>query len=289
MGAVRIRVLTRLLLSVAVSLGCVALLDACLQFRMSRGQIDRYFEGKPYRGVIHEYKVESRTIRYLQAGAQDRPTVVFVHGSPGSLSAFIDFMVDSVLLQKAHLLSVDRPGFGHSDFGRAARSLQEQSALLRPMVERYAPVILVGHSLGGPLIAQMAVDYPQAVAGLIIVAGSVDPDLEPNEWFRGPFSVPPFRWLLPRSFRASNDEIYRVKPQLEELRPRWREIEVPITVIQGMRDRLVPPANAEFAERMAQKAHVRVVLLEDVNHFIPWTHPGIIREEILDMLKRRHE
>jgi pimeloyl-ACP methyl ester carboxylesterase len=62
-----------------------------------------------------------------------KPLVIFVHGSPGSLSAFIDFMTDSILLQSARLISVDRPGFGDANFGYAESSLARQAALLKPV------------------------------------------------------------------------------------------------------------------------------------------------------------
>lgn len=259
-----------------------------MQFRMSKSEIDRFFSDKKYKGTLHRYEVGKRTINYLHVGDTTKPVIVFMHGSPGSLSAFIDFMADSSLLAHAQLISVDRPGFGSSDFGRAEKSLAAQSALLFPVLKRHKraqPLILIGHSLGGPIIAQMAMDYPAWVDGLVIVAGSIDPDLEPNEWFRGPLATPVFKWMLPRSLRASNDEIYRVKPQLEEMLPRWKDITVPVTVIQGGRDKLVPPGNADFAKRMLVNAPVKILLMDDMNHFVPWTHPHIMRQELLEMVK----
>lgn len=92
---------------------------------------------------------------------------------------------------------------------------------------------MVGHSLGGPLIARVAMDYPELVDGLIMVAPSIDPGLEPKEWFRAPLATPFFSWILPRSFRASNDELYQLKPELENMLTRWPEVIAPTIVIQG--------------------------------------------------------
>ncbi|MDZ7646473.1 MAG: hypothetical protein U5K54_04450 [Cytophagales bacterium] len=47
---------------------------------------------------------------------------------------------------------------------------------------------------------------------------------------------------MPRSFRASNDEIYKLKPELEQLVPEWSENKVPAIVIQGTKDSFVPAA-----------------------------------------------
>ncbi|MBY0435888.1 MAG: alpha/beta hydrolase, partial [Cyclobacteriaceae bacterium] len=190
-------------LPVFIFLGLMLLMDSCMQFRMSKTEIDRFFSDKKEKGTLHKYYQGKRVINYLHVGQFDRPLVLFVHGSPGSLSAFIDFMADTALMTKAQLITVDRPGFGSSNFGYAEPSLEKQAALLKPILEKYAnrPAILVGHSLGGPLIARMAMDYPELIDGLVMVAPSIDPGLEPHEWFRGPLATPFIKWMLPRSIR----------------------------------------------------------------------------------------
>jgi pimeloyl-ACP methyl ester carboxylesterase len=156
--------------------------------------------------------------------------------------------------------------------------------LLEKFSERH-PVILVGHSLGGPLIAKMAMDYPQLIDGLIIVAGSIDPALEPNEtWFRAPLATPFLSWILPRSFRASNEEIYQLKPALEEMIPDWKKITCPVIVIQGKKDELVPYENVHFAKKMLVNAPVEFMIREDMNHFVPWSNPELIETAILKMI-----
>ncbi len=262
-------------------------MDGCMQFRMSKSEINQYFAQKPNKGTLHRYEVGKRSINYLEVGDSTLPLVVFVHGSPGSLSAFIDFMADTALLAKAQLVTVDRPGFGASNFGYAEPSLQKQAELLRPIIELHKhqrPIILVGHSLGGPLIARMAMDYPELIDELVMVAPSIDPELEPNEWFRGPLATPFLKWLLPRSIRASNDEIYKLKPELEDMLPLWPKIKANTIVIQGTKDTLVPKENAAFAKKMITNAPVKLVMIEGMDHFVPWRRPELIREAILESL-----
>lgn len=273
-----------------IFLGLLVLMDSCMQLRMSKAEINNYFANEQKKGTFLSYHQGNRVITYVQAGEETLPLVVFVHGSPGSLSAFIHFLKDSILLENAQLLTVDRPGFGASNFGYAEPSLQKQAALLKPLLEAHKnqrPIILVGHSLGGPVIARMAMDYPELVDGLVLVAGSIDPELEPNEtWFRAPLATPFLKWILPRSFRASNDEIYKLKPELQAMLPLWGKITVPVVVIQGSKDQLVPAANVAFAEKMLTHARVEVILKEGMDHFVPWSNPDLIRESILNLLHK---
>jgi len=263
---------------------------SCMTFRMSKKEITEYFESKKIEGSQHHYKSGKYTIHYVQVGNENNPLILFIHGSPGSLSAFIDFLADTALTNQALVITTDRPGFGHSNFGLAETSLEKQATTLKPILEKFKsnrPIILVGHSLGGPVIARMAMDYPDLIDGLIFVAPSIDPELEPNEtWFRAPLATPFLSWLLPRSFRASNEEIYQLKPQLEEMVPLWKEIKCPTVVIQGKKDSLVPAGNADFAKKMLVNSSVEIVLKDDMDHFVPWSNPELIRAAILDLLSR---
>jgi pimeloyl-ACP methyl ester carboxylesterase len=268
----------------------MVLLHSCMTFRMSPKEVDAYFNEKKINGSQHAYDVHGREIHYVETGSTKGPLVLFVHGSPGSLSAFIHFLADSALQPKAMLISTDRPGFGYSNFGMAEPSLEKQALALKPILEKYAehtPKILVGHSLGGPLIVKMAMEYPELVDGLIIVAGSIAPELEPHEtWFRAPLATPFLSWILPRSFRASNEEIYQLKPELEEMLPHWKEITCPVIVIHGTKDELVPFENVDFARKMLVNAPVEYMIREGMNHFVPWSDPDLIRSAVLKMIAK---
>jgi pimeloyl-ACP methyl ester carboxylesterase len=268
-------------------------LHSCMTFRMSKKEVDKFFADKKVKGSQHEYKTNLGEIHYVQAGDETKPLVLFVHGSPGSLSAFIDFMADSVLLQHCLLITTDRPGFGYSNFGNGEGSLQKQGEALKPILELHQnnkPVILVGHSLGGPLIARMAMDYPELIDGLVIVAGSIAPELEPNEtWFRAPLATPFLSWIMPRSFRASNEEIYHLKPELEKMLPLWKNITCPVVVIHGKKDQLVSFENVAFAKKMLVNAPVEYIINDDMNHFVPWSNPELIKQGIMRMLELQED
>ena len=280
----------RLLISYIILFIISQILSSCLTFKVSQKEIDKKFMGYKLKPVQHQINVQGVKMNYAEIGSDSLPVVFFVHGSPGSWGGFIDFMKDTVLLKKVKMVAVDRIGFGNSDFGKAEKSLVVQSDLLKPIVAKYKKsgkkIILIGHSLGGPMIARMAMDYPELVNNLIIVAGSIAPNLEPNEkWFRIPMDFIPISILIPASFRASNHEILYLKPELEKMLPLWKNIHQPVIVIQGGKDMFVSPKNADFAEKMLVNAKsLKIVRIDTMNHFVPWSHPQLIKKAIIESL-----
>lgn len=233
------------------------------------------------------WALDGRPMYAVHAGDVGAPPVLFVHGSPGGWDAYERYLVDPELRARAHLISVDRPGFGRSGRGEAEPSLEVQAAcaLSALSLNRSGePAVLVGHSLGGPVVARAAMDAPEAVRGLLLLAASIDPALEELRWYNRLADLRAVRWLLPAGARTSNDEIVPLRAELDAMMPGWSELGAPVVVIHGDKDRLVPVENADFAGRMVPHAEVRRMPGED--HFIPWTQEAEVKSALLDLLKR---
>src|SRR5689334_21645086 len=125
----------RFYVTIIILLGFMISLHSCMTFRMSSKEVDEFFAEKKVHETQHQYKVGFRDIHYVKAGDESKPLIVFIHGSPGSLSAFIHFLADTTLLKVSLMISTDRPGFGYSNFGNGERSLQKQAELLKPLLE----------------------------------------------------------------------------------------------------------------------------------------------------------
>ncbi len=122
----------------------------------------------------------------LVRGGQGVAPLVFIHGSPGDWTAFSDFLRNKNIADNFSVFFVDRPGFGESNPGEAVASLEEQARRITYALkaqEVRANLILIGHSLGGPVAARIAADNPKLIKGLILVAPSMDPELEKIQWF----------------------------------------------------------------------------------------------------------
>ncbi len=271
-----------LLKALATLIVCASLshfIGGCMEFRMSPKEVEKYYEGMQKPELV-TFPFGERTVNYAVAGDTTKPLVMFVHGSPGSWSAFAHMLKDSALLSNYQMISADRPGFGYANFGKAEPSIVKQSEFLRQILLRYPgkKAILVGHSLGGPVIAQMAMDYPEKIKGLLFVAPSIDPALEPDEWFRPLLRNFVFRTFTPTSLAVSNDEIIDLEEELVQMTDGWSKLRVPIYILQGDQDRLVPKENAYYPGRFMPDSLIHIELLQGVNHFIPWSHPKEIEK-----------
>jgi len=273
----------KIVIAVFVFIALTQVLSACLQFRLSDKKVAEYFEKKQYKPDFQVYKVGEREMHYAKIGADSLPTVIFLHGSPGAWDAFIGYLGDSSMVEKMRMISVDRTGFGKSGFGKAEKELEKQAAAIKPILEKYQngkKIILVGHSYGGPLIARIAMDYPEYVQGLIFLAPSIAPELEKTRWFQYPANWLLLRWMVPSAAVVSNQEIMHLKSDLEEMLPFWENIKCPITYIHGEKDSLVPIENADFAQKKLSNATLEMIRIPNTDHFIPWSHEELIKKAI---------
>ncbi|MEM7299378.1 MAG: alpha/beta hydrolase, partial [Bacteroidota bacterium] len=97
---------------------------------------------------FNDVKIQERTIHYAYTDNNKDLLIVFVHGSPGSWNAFIDYFKADSLLGYMDMVSFDRAGFGGSDFGDAEPSLEIQAKHLKAVTDQFdhKNKILIDHS-----------------------------------------------------------------------------------------------------------------------------------------------
>jgi pimeloyl-ACP methyl ester carboxylesterase len=112
-----------------------------------------------------------------EADKADAPTVVMIHGFTGSKENW--YPLAERLRGRYRLVIPDLPGWGDSerikgqDYGFVAQS-ERVAAFIDQVAKRQgSQVVLLGHSMGGGIVALTAADHPQSVArvGLFDAAG----------------------------------------------------------------------------------------------------------------------
>lgn len=118
--------------------------------------------------------VAGASLHIVELGPRDAagPPIVMLHGASSNLEAMRQPLGDA-LAKHRRVILIDRPGHGWSTRARLDYSTPEIQG--RMVAEALAKLgigkaILVVHSWSGALGARMALDYPQAVAGLVMLA-----------------------------------------------------------------------------------------------------------------------
>ena len=116
-------------------------------------------------------KVDGLSIFYREAGPNDAPTILLLHGLPSSSRMFQPLLTR--LSDSYHLVAPDYPGFGHSDwpdpkefpytFDHIATVIEDFAQTLG--LSRYT---LYMQDYGGPVGFRMALAHPERVQALIV-------------------------------------------------------------------------------------------------------------------------
>lgn len=123
-------------------------------------------------GLPHNTIVDGNSMVYVQ-DSNWPPTVVFESGLGDGFSTWAD--VYSKVQAFAGVFAYSRPGYSagmRRPESGGERTADESAKLLREILAKSdspAPYILVGHSIGGLYVLEFARDYPELVAGLILV------------------------------------------------------------------------------------------------------------------------
>lgn len=266
-------------------IGVYLLSNFACSFRISDARAVNEFSKAGVQLQISDFSFNNHTLHYTQTGPDTNATLLFIHGSPGGWNDFGAYMKDKELLRHFRMVGVDRPGFGYSNFGKA-QNLWQQNLLLGALLQHLhngKPVFLVGHSYGGPLAAALAVNYCNAVDGLVILAGSLSPKLETPEKWRPILMLPFVRSLLPDALRASNAELWYLKKDLYTLQEQLSNINCPVFIMHAADDMLVPVGNVTYMRQQFSAALVQDTILPSGNHFIPWNRYETVKKLLLQL------
>ena len=264
----------------------LVLAQSCMNMRISDSKAKEKFAAQNVVLKTPVITIHGFPLHYAQTGSDSLPTLLFVHGTPGSWDAFAAYLRNKELLQHYRIISIDRPGFGYSNFGHAM-NLTEQTKIITAWmdsVNNHQPFIIIGHSMGGPLVVKLAAARPAYTKALVILAGAMDPAAEKPEKWRPVLFKTPLNYLVPGAFRPSNEELWYLKTDLKEMQPDYEKITCPVYILHGTKDILVPYSNVAYMQQMLAKTDsVFVTTFEKENHFIVWTKEKEIVELLMKM------
>ncbi len=146
----------------------------------------------PQRGTIVD--VGDARLNVLDLGPREAsaPPIVMVHGASSNLEVMRRPLGD-LLARRHRVLLIDRPGHGWSSRARAADSTPAiQARMIGQALKKMGigRVILVVHSWSGALGARMALDAPERLAGLVMLAPVTHPWRGGVGWYNRMVTTP---------------------------------------------------------------------------------------------------
>lgn len=253
--------------------------------------------------------VDGIRVRYARRGdeAPGKTPVLFIHGFGGDLDNWL-FNLDAIA-SAAQVIALDLPGHGQSDArlpGRATLSDLAGFVLHFLDVIGVDRVHIVGHSMGGAIAAQMALVAPRRVASLVLIASTglgAEINAGYTEGFVAAATRRELKPVIEQLFadptlvgRQMLDDLLKYKRldgvsqaltelcamlfgggvQAELPVPQLAGSGVPITLLWGSEDRIVPAAHAANAP-----AGATVHVMSGAGHMVIMEKAGEVNAQIV--------
>lgn len=259
--------------------------------------------------------VDSSRLRVLDVGRG--PTVVLVHGLAASMYSWRQ-TIDPLVQAGYRVVAYDNRGFGFSDKPATGYSNAAYVHLLFGLLDSLgvSDAVLVGHSMGGAIVADAALARPDRVRGLVLVDAA-------GLGVRYPFMLRVARWpiigplfdhLRGRGatggiLRAIYGDPSRVTDQeidqyyapialpefgrslrgvlrefsFEDLQGRLGTLMTPTLVMWGTRDRLIPQTIG--VAMAAGLPHSALARFQAAGHALPEENPEEFNRVLIGFLK----
>jgi len=257
--------------------------------------------------------IDGVRIRYADSGAPQEPTVVLTSPWPESVYAFAPMWAS--LAEHARLFAVDLPGFGASERREdllSPRAMGEFLARLIAEAELGMPHI-IAPDVGTSAALFAAAAHPDRIASMIVGTGGAAVPIQLGQplasWVLDP-DLDKYRRMDPRvivdaavdtiaggipddiradylacydgdRFAESMRYVRRYPQELPVLAGLLPQITVPVTIINGRHDRVVPLANAEFLDQRLPTSRLVII---DAGHFVWEEAPAKYASTVLDSI-----
>lgn len=210
------------------------------------------------------------------------PTLVFVHGTIGSVLDFKRYMTDSLLLEKANMIIYDRIGYNYKDKNDVQESIAFEVSMLESITKDLNPekTILAGYSYGGPIALASKKKYKKVV----LFAPAVYSKVEPMPWMLNLYKWKLTRWLVPPIWKQASKEKLTHKQDLEKFEKNWNENPNTIVSIHGDADWIVPYENSTYLKEIFPSEQFSITTIPEAGHGFIWSNFSQLRDELLNQL-----
>jgi pimeloyl-ACP methyl ester carboxylesterase len=263
----------------------VAIIIAVMSFVMPAGEkkvLQRLHEKNIYPTARLLSYHDSLSVSVITVGDSSKPALILIHGSPGDWSAWENIIINDSVRASFYILAIDRAGFGKTTVPALA-NLQAQADVVWQALKQLDVthnITLAGHSYGGAVVEQLLIEHPDAFNLAVLVAPTLSPEFMQPKWYNKVARWKVVNFIISKDLKSSNIEMLGLPESLKLNEAAVPTIQNPITYIQGKKDVLVDHETVDYFRKLKPNG-VKYVIIEDMNHFTPWSDPYLITDAIL--------
>jgi pimeloyl-ACP methyl ester carboxylesterase len=284
------------------------------------------FKQLSYPMPVSHVSVDGIDVAFTDVGQGPR-TLVLIHGLASYMPVWTRNLDE--LQREARVVAIDLPGYGKSSKANYEYSMAFYARVVDKLIDtlHLQHVVLVGHSMGGQIAMTHALRHPGRAEALVLLAPAGFEGFGPGEgsWMSSAVNkdfvmlTPPDAivtnyatnfYNMPREAKFMAEDRIRIigGPDFdayayavtrsvyamihEPVRARLGEIEVPVLVIFGRDDQLIPNpilhggATTEVArDGTSRLKHGRLVIIPRAGHMVQFERPHEVDRAVLDFLK----
>ncbi len=244
-------------------------------------QIAKHYSNHTTKPQLKYLNYKNFNVHYAIVGDSLKPLLLIIHGSPGAWYSSMKLLDDPGLQKNFRIISVDRLGYGKSDYGVSEPSIQQHVNYIEKIVHQYnnndGKIYIIGSSYGAPIAASFAMQHPDLVQELYLISPVIDPSKEKMFWFSYVAKLAPVSMLIPEYLNVASDEKFAHRGQLRKLESHWDEIACKTYVFMGEKDHLASLDNLDFAKKKLVNAKdPEFYLLPNTGHAIIYQHTDLL-------------
>jgi pimeloyl-ACP methyl ester carboxylesterase len=144
-------------------------------------------------------EIDGTRLHYRRSGDPQRPAVLALHGAASNLEE--PRLALGETFYGENVVWLDRPGLGWSGRPQSKRwSPADEAALIVKFLDRLEipEAVVIGHSWGGAIAMRLAIDHPDRVTGLVLIAPALSAWIGEAAWFNAASGWPLIGPLLTR-------------------------------------------------------------------------------------------
>ena len=251
------------------------------------------------------------TLQYVEQGNADGIPVLFLHGITDSWHSYESLLPE--LPAYMHAFAISQRGHGDSERPAGGYAMKDFSADIEAFIRelKLGPVVVVGHSMSGLIVQQFALDYPQLVKGIVIIASApsfhdnpgmpefvqlvkqlsdpIDPAFA-DEFQKSTLAKPidPAYYSIivqeglkvpARVWKAAFEGIMEV-----DYTSRLKHIHVPTLIVWGEKDNFCTKDNQDAFVRGIRQT--RFIIYPDTGHALHWEAPRQFAADLTDFVRK---